>query len=62
MSSYDRIAAAFAFSPFSRIQARRAGIGSEVLSEMEAAGLLKFIHTAGGPTAGSDGDIFRLLA
>ena len=46
MSSHDRLLARFAFSVFSRIQARAAGLEAD-LFEAEARGLVRFVRCAG---------------
>ena len=63
MNSHDRLIARFAFSVFSRIQARAAGLESD-LSAAESAGLVRFVRCAGadsGPYI-ADNELFRCLA
>jgi hypothetical protein len=63
MTSHDRLIARFAFSVFSRIQARAAGLESD-LSAAESAGLVRFVRCAGADSGTyiADNELFRCLA
>ena len=63
MTSHDRLLARFAFSVFSRTQARAAGLESD-LGAAESAGLVRFVRCAGadsGPYV-ADNELFRCVA
>jgi hypothetical protein len=63
MTSHDRLLSRFAFSVFSRAQARAAKLEAD-LAAAENAGLVRFVRCAGadsGPYV-ADNELFRCLA
>ena len=59
LTAHESLMARFAFAPFTRRAARRAGLARE-LWECEAAGLVKFVRCVG--TYCSDNEQFRCVA
>jgi hypothetical protein len=59
LTAHEALLARFAFAPFTRITARRAGLEA-ALWECEAAGLVKFVRCVGTVYC-SDNELFRCL-